>query len=465
MQQQPFAPQQPRTTGEKFRQKVDTNVFQISMSCLKDTSAEIATGDPVYCQGCQAMFNFTSQIVVEGEEDVQKQVWNCEFCSHRNIVNIDPEEKPQADTISYIIEAAPEEVKVAGGEEKKTDSGAAKDISIVYCIDVSGSMSGARLTAVQKTIKIQIKEMAEKNPDRKIGIVTFTNFIDIIGDGSKAALRIDGNYLNDYNHLLKNAVASAGTLLSDPLSKSKVTLEKAVDQLRATGSTALGPGMLTAIGLAGEGSPGSQVIVCTDGAANMGLGVSDPNFYSQLGEYAQTKGVTVHIVTFKGTECNIDGISMVSEMTNGEIERVDASNIGDNFRDFLSRNVLATKVQLKVKLHKGLEFRNEMIQNLSMDNTILSKDFGNVNEDTDVCFEYQMKPLRALLKIKEIDFSLLQKLPFQAQIHFTALDGSRQVRVITKALDISTDKEDLKKNADFQILGINAIQQSSKLAR
>ena len=93
----------------------------------------------------------------------------------------------------------------------------------------------------------------------------------------------------------------------------------------------------------------------------MGLGVSDPNFYSQLGEYAQTKGVTVHIVTFKGTECNIDGISMVSEMTNGEIERVDASNIGDNFRDFLSRNVLATKVQLKVKLHKGLEFRNEMI--------------------------------------------------------------------------------------------------------
>lgn len=76
-----------------------------------------------------------------------------------------------------------------------------------------------------------------------------------------------------------------------------------------------------------------------------------------------------------------------------------------------------------------------------------------------------MKPLRELLKIKDIDFSKLSKLPFQAQIHFTALDGSRQVRVITNTLEISTDKEDLKKNADFQILGINAIQQSSKLAR
>ena len=69
-----------------------------------------------------------------------------------------------------------------------------------------------------------------------------------------------------------------------------------------------------------------------------------------------------------------------------------------------------------------------------------------------------MKPLRALLKIQQIDFSLLTKLPFQAQIHYTALDGSRQVRVITQFLEISTDKEDLKKNADFQILGINAIQ-------
>jgi hypothetical protein len=44
--------------------------------------------------------------------------------------------------------------------------------------------------------------------------------------------------------------------------------------LRATNSTALGPGMLSAIGLAGEGSLGSQVIVCTDGESNMGIGTN-----------------------------------------------------------------------------------------------------------------------------------------------------------------------------------------------
>jgi len=60
-----------------------------------------------------------------------------------------------------------------------------------------------------------------------------------------------------------------------------------------------------------------------------------------------------------------------------------------------------------------------------MNETVLVKDFGNVNEETDLCFEYQVKPLRDLLKLTDIDFSQLSKLPFQAQISFTAMDGSR----------------------------------------
>ena len=52
--------------------------------------------------------------------------------------------------------------------------------------------------------------------------------------------------------------------------------------------------------------------------------------------------------------------------------------------------------------------------NLSMNETILMKDFGNVNEETDLCFEYQMKPLHDLLKLTDIDFSIMTKFPFQA---------------------------------------------------
>ena len=76
--------------------------------------------------------------------------------------------------------------------------------------------------------------------------------------------------------------------------------------------------------MAGEGSPGSQVIVCTDGAANFGLGKlaggnedDARDFYQKVAEYAQSKGVTVHIVTIIGAECKIEAIQPVSELTGG----------------------------------------------------------------------------------------------------------------------------------------------------
>ena len=44
-----------------FRQEIDTNVFKIGFSTLKD-QAEIATGDPEFCSKCKAIFNVHSKI-------------------------------------------------------------------------------------------------------------------------------------------------------------------------------------------------------------------------------------------------------------------------------------------------------------------------------------------------------------------------------------------------------------------
>lgn len=39
-----------------FKQEVDTNVQKISLATLK-SAAELATGDPVFCKTCSAVFN------------------------------------------------------------------------------------------------------------------------------------------------------------------------------------------------------------------------------------------------------------------------------------------------------------------------------------------------------------------------------------------------------------------------
>ena len=41
--------------------------------------------------------------------------------------------------------------------------------------------------------------------------------------------------------------------------------------MEESGTTALGPGILTSIAMASEGALGSQVVICTDGLANVGL--------------------------------------------------------------------------------------------------------------------------------------------------------------------------------------------------
>jgi hypothetical protein len=94
--------------------------------------------------------------------------------------------------------------------------------------------------------------------------------------------------------------------------------------------------------------------------------------------------------------------------------------------------VIATKVVSKIKLHKGLEFRNEDPANLSEDKTVLVRDLGNVTEETEFTFEYRLKSLKDLVQMDDVDLLKIQNFPFQAQITYYALDGSKQVRIITK---------------------------------
>jgi hypothetical protein len=278
----------------------------INMGCLKDSS-ELATGDPVFCKSCQAVFNKYSK--AEEVKDVG-QIWNCEFCLAKNEVNIEPEECPKTEAVNYILEAA------AQVHDKK-GMGKPQDISVVFCVDISGSMCVStpvagnhrlkgdrirdlkadlmkfgdgsdqrlqgdhgmtyvsRLQCVQSAIDSQLETMQKNNPDRKIGLVTFNNEVSIIGDGTKDAVTVAGDKLTNYDFLLKNGVDSSGSLFSKSIKDTKPHLQKKLMTLEETGSTALGPAVITAVGLAGEGAPGSTVIVCTDGLANVGLGALD----------------------------------------------------------------------------------------------------------------------------------------------------------------------------------------------
>jgi hypothetical protein len=95
----------------------------------------------------------------------------------------------------------------------------------------------------------------------------------------------------------------------------------------------------------------------------------------------------------------------------------------------------------KVKLHKGLEFRGEDPINLSEDKTLMVRDLGNVTEETEITFEYRLKSIKDLVKMEDLDLTKMQFFPFQAQISYSALDGSKCVRIISNQKEISSDRD------------------------
>jgi hypothetical protein len=275
--------------------------------------------------------------------------------------------------------------------------------------------------------------------------------------------------------LENNGKAQAAALMQNCIGETgKILIEKLM-AIEETGPTALGPAVLTSIGLACQGKPGSTVVICTDGLANVGLGAFDEakteselakveEFYERVGQIAQQADITINIVSIEGDECKIDSLSKLAELTGGQVERVSPISLTKDFANILALPVIATKVEAKVKLHKGLQFRNEDPAALSADRTILARTFGNVTEENVFTFEYTLKPISELVKMEDLNLEEIKSFPFQTQISYTSLDGARLLRVITKQMEVSNDRNELEKKADFKMVSENAIQKGSAMA-
>ena len=133
-----------------------------------------------------------------------------------------------------------------------------------------------RLELCKKAVAAQIVKMAEQNPDRKLGLVAFDDKINIYGDGVEQPKLLEKDQtMRDYDKLMEIGLEEGVERMKAPISQTKDSLLQRVGELRVNGLTALGPAMLTSIAMASKGAPGSQVIVCTDGMANVGIGAFD----------------------------------------------------------------------------------------------------------------------------------------------------------------------------------------------
>lgn len=160
----------------------------------------------------------------------------------------------------------------------------------------------------------------------------------------------------------------------------------------------MGPALVSAIEVASKGSKGSVVVLCTDGLANIGVGAleSGPDeskyqFYDEIAVQAKEKNVSVNIVTIKGESSKLEILSRVVEATNGNIKVVNPEKLSDDFANILKDEVVGLNVETRIMLHKALIFRNEDVNMLKDNKTILVKEFANATTKTKISFEYELR--------------------------------------------------------------------------
>lgn len=131
------------------------------------------------------------------------------------------------------------------------------------------------MQCLQAAIDQQLTDMANGAQDRKIGLVSFNNEVTVVGDGTADPQVITGDKLENYDWLIANGHEQGKTRMVNKINDTQKKLADKLMSLEENGPTALGPAVATSIAMAAEGAPGSQVVICTDGLANIGLGAFD----------------------------------------------------------------------------------------------------------------------------------------------------------------------------------------------
>ncbi|KAG5260954.1 hypothetical protein AALO_G00298360 [Alosa alosa] len=450
--------------------KANVNVLLLNVGQLVDISK--ASGiqsnqKPVYCHACKAVMSTVSSL--QGRQNTN--VWCCEFCGTENPLS-GPGNKLSRQP--QLQRPCPGRDVMYVHEELDADYENLEDMLVVFCVDVSGSMSVtsetspgnamrsptyvSRLQGVQDALHKALSSLLQKSPRRRVALVTFNNEVTVYGDGTGVPLTIRDWALLDYDHLREQ-----GETFSTPhcIAESLLFLTKRVKELREGGATALGPAALLSVAMAAQ-YPGSKVIICTDGCANIGLGqleqeqghsaAPSPYFYTQLANYATEKGVIVSVMTFEGEDCRLAEVGRLADLTGGRINIVNIGTVATEIQSALADNVMATGVMATLLAPDGVYFPFE-----DDDAHKLVREIGNVTEGLEITFQFAVKP------DKVESFQRRDRIPFQLQLDFRTRDLQRVTRVITQQRRVTTSSWVWAGSLNMGVLGVHCAQLCARL--
>lgn len=177
--------------------------------------------------------------------------------------------------------------------------------------------------------------MSKTTPNARPALIAFGSTVEVFGDGSARSQVVSGPALSSLSQMIDLGKAYSAGL--KPAAESAGRLCSLVANLSENGGTALGPGSFRfpsalclllimvlavayALGMAAS-SPGSKIIICTDGLANEGIGQIETAksldaqekvkaFYSRLGQMARDNGSTFNVLSIRFVSLGLIEVSL-----------------------------------------------------------------------------------------------------------------------------------------------------------
>ncbi|KAI6649811.1 hypothetical protein LOD99_6600 [Oopsacas minuta] len=450
--------------GVVRRKKADSNLVAIKLGSLDDQNIVIQI--PSYCSSCQVALSSTSII--------SDHIWTCEFCATDNTLENNVNTTNLSELDDYIL---------VPGQATATDDGTPQishsNKLVIYCIDVSGSMGVtmqlpklqsewkrlregenfkdniSRMECIKQAILRQLERMLIETPKQRVCVVVFSSSVRILGDGSSNAITSSANN-SDMQSLLKAGTELAMKTGFLPIESSFESLKKVIGSITEGGGTALGPGLATSVGISRK-FPGAEVIICTDGEPNSGVGslntggAGDVQFYVDIGREALISESTISIIGIEGQECAMEYLSQCAAKTNGTVNILHPMELMRQLRLISQNPTIASNVDVKFFLHPNLCFEGEA----DTHSIALTKAVGNATRSSDISFKYKMKD-GVSNKLKQV--------PFQVQISYQLKDGSKCLRVISKFQEITSENPAEDGSVNIAILALGAIHMAASLA-
>jgi len=467
--------------------KASTNIVTATLSVLSDDSP-LATGDPILCDKCGACISVYSKLKSINSND-NSFAWECSFCkSSKNIV-LDEHERPEKESLDYMITPPSHdgnddsyvvfvldtsgsmcvtvEIPASQNEWKKLRTQREKGSDSVFKESSAlpnekpGAAYMSRMQCMQAAVSENLKQLAVRHPNRKVLLVTFNDEVTFHSDGTGEPLTLAGDALNDGNHI-RNWASGLNLEQTKSIRESNEALDLRIAKLTEDGATALGPALLVATLIAGN-KPHSEIILCTDGLSNVGLGMLDEAsqvnqataFYKDIAGYAKSHETAVNIMALEDSNCMLSAFAVVATETSGQVNVLHPLEWVAEVQRIAQNPAIATNVHLQLFIPPACseikQDKCDRCKELTGANSICCN-VGNATADSNIPFDFAItKPCGPTVN-------------FQLQIGYTRMDGAQCMRVISVEKQVTEDRNAAEKAVDVAVAGLYAFYKASQLA-